>query len=128
MESRMILITIFAAAVAMFFCYIITLILGEGEELKLREMGYSDYGLTQTDADTVIKRCRSEDPELHKQILQCAYDTNPMIGADLYYSICQDVSYERLDAIKNIPYSKGDFYGYRRKCIATIQKTIFEEE
>lgn len=111
-----------ACATAM--CYVMTIIFGEGEDMKLREMGYEDYGMTREEADMIIKKCSHMNLDKSSEILNIAYETNPMIGPDLYYSIVQDVSYERLDAVKSIPYSKGDFYGYRRKAIAIIKEKV----
>jgi hypothetical protein len=97
------------------------------ERTNVRTKGYQDYGLTQSQVDKTLKYCMRNTAESNKILFDCAFDSNSTIGSDLFYSLSQDVSFERLDAIKAIPYSKGDFYGYRRLCVYLVNQCIQEK-
>jgi hypothetical protein len=93
--------------------------------MTYREKGYRDYGLNEQDVENVIRFCRKNTNESNKKVFECSFKANSAIGADLYYSLSQDVSFERLDAIKSIAYSKSDFYGYRRYCVFLLYKEMY---
>lgn len=93
--------------------------------MTIREKGYKDYGLNNDDVEKVIRYCKGNTEESNKKLFDCAFRANKAIGSDLYYSLSQDVSFERLDAIKSVAYSKSDFYGYRRYCVFLVYKEMY---
>lgn len=92
--------------------------------MTVRETKFEDYGLFKPQIEEVMKYCRKNTVESNAVVFNCAFETNEGVGADIFYSLTQDVSWERLDAIKTVMYGKGDFYAYRRKCMALIYKCI----
>ena len=91
--------------------------------LTIREKSYSDYGIADK-VDQIKRYCMQNSDESNAILFKCAFEANCMIGADLFYSLSQDVSWERLDAIKYVGYSKVDFYGYRRLCMYLVSQCI----
>lgn len=92
--------------------------------MRTRDTSYKDYQLNNDDVNNILLFCRQNTTESNNILFKCAFESNASIGADLFYSLSQDVSYERLDAIKSVSYPKNDFYGYRRKCIALIYQAV----
>lgn len=92
--------------------------------MRTRQKSYNDYGLIPGEEKIILERIRAE--KCHCIVLKAAVDTNEMIASELYYSIINQVSFEKLDAIRYIPVAKVDFYAYRRKCIALIRERLKE--
>lgn len=90
--------------------------------MKTREKSYSDYGFRQDEAKKLKEYCRSAQFNEHEKLLQSAINANKSIASELYYSIVRGISYDELIKIKHIPFSKTDFYGYQRRCLALFKK------
>ena len=92
--------------------------------MRTRNKGYSDYGFKPGEEKRLIQYCRSCEFDKSRQLLMAAIDSNSDLANDLYYSIVGNVSFDNLNMIKYIPASKGDFYGYRRKCLALVRDLL----
>lgn len=93
--------------------------------MRTRLKGYTDYGMTRSDVENVKKYCR-EHYHNKELFLRCARSVNPDIADILVYSVAMKRSFEICDARFGVPYGKGDFYGYRRKYIAEVHKSMKE--
>ena len=85
--------------------------------MKTRETGYKDYGFEQGEEKKLKEYCKNSGFSDHELLLNAAIETNPAIASDLYYTIVSGLSYESIDKVRYVPISKGDFYGYQRKCL-----------
>lgn len=87
--------------------------------MRIREKGYKDYGFFDDgEWEDVINYCRSPDFKEQSLLMDAAISTNPCIANELYESIInKNASYDKMMDKQYIPLPKGDFYGYRRKCI-----------
>lgn len=92
--------------------------------VRTREKSYIDYGFEPGEEKKIMEYCSDGHFSEHDLLLQSAISANPYIASDLYYSIVNGVSYESLEKIKQIPLSKPDFYGYRRKCLAIFRNWL----
>lgn len=92
--------------------------------MKIREMGYRDYGFDNGEEKRLKAYCRSSEFSEHKSLLDSAISSCPCIAPDLYYSIVGGVSYDDLIKIKCIPLPKADFYGYQRKCLSIFRNFL----
>lgn len=91
--------------------------------IRNRDRSYSEYGISEAESKEIIKYIRSgnmTDEEEHL-LLKSAIEANSSIFPDIYASIRSGISYENMTRIKNVPISKPDFYGYRRKAIAIFK-------
>lgn len=57
-------------------------------------------------------------------ILHAAEDANPSIANELFYSLVNGLSYDRMMKCKYIPLKRDDFYAYQRKCLATFRNFL----
>lgn len=89
--------------------------------MRIREMGYQDYGFDEAgerkESEKIMEYCRAPDFIYRKELIESAERANKSIADDIYYSIVKDLSYDDLVVKSDIPYSKTDFYAYRRKCL-----------
>ena len=92
--------------------------------MKTREKGYKDYGFDQGEEKRLKSYCCRTDFGEHKFLIDSAIASNPVIAADLYFSITGGVSYDDLTKIKYVPISKPDFYGYQRRCLAIFRNFL----
>lgn len=93
-------------------------------EMNTREMGYSDYGFDSGEEKLLKQYCRLETFSDYDTLLQSALSANPAIAGDLFYSLLNGLSYDSLIKIKYIPYSKGDFYAYQRRCLSVFRNFL----
>ena len=95
--------------------------------MRMREKGFDDYYIGQTELDRVRIYAQLNTPESRKVVWECAEEVNSEIAGELYYSLIKWMSYDRLCRAKEIPITKPSFLGYRRKCIALISQKIKNE-
>lgn len=94
--------------------------------MSVRDIGYKDYGINDNELANLLLSIRQDDK--NKIIfLNCCIQVKPEIADDLYYSLARGVSYDDLKCILSVPIPKVDFYGYRRKAVATY-RTIYNME
>ncbi len=84
--------------------------------MKTRDKSYDSYGLGEDDIERAYSECRR--PENFYLLFSAAQTANPDISVALAFSLAYNVSYDKLESWCYIPYSKGDFYAYRRKTLA----------
>lgn len=92
--------------------------------MRKREMGYQDYGFAPGEEEQLKEYCRKSDFTEHDILLQAAITSNPALAADLYYSLVNGLSFDRISNIKYIPIPKADFYGYQRNCLAIFMNLL----
>ena len=89
--------------------------------MKVRSAGYQHYGLDKQCAKEIIDECLSNGPFIDdsgNDILKAAADlSNVQISAEIYDSIRNGLSYEKISQKRYVPISKVDFYAYRRLCL-----------
>ena len=92
--------------------------------MRKREMSYREYGFEPEEERKLKEYCRSVDFNDNDMLLQAAVSSNPVIAADLYYSLVRGLSFDRLNDIRYIPIPKVDFYGYQRNCLAIFRNLL----
>ena len=94
--------------------------------MKIRETTYRDYGFEQGEQKKLLEYCRGPDFGVDDAYLmrQCAIAANGAIADQLYVSITQGISYDRLFLREYIPMPKQDFYGYRRLCLSIFRNFL----
>lgn len=91
---------------------------------RIRNTKYSDYGFRDGEEKLLKDYCRKEGFSDQETLLQSAISSNPAIAGDLFYSLLNGLSYDSLIKIKYIPYSKGDFYAYQRRCLSVFRNFL----
>lgn len=95
--------------------------------MATRTMGFDDYGLSNGEEKQVLEWLQKIHSTEERQVIyDLALDTKASIADDLVYSLVNGISYDKLCVVKNISYSKNDFYGYRRKLIFKIYKHVYK--
>lgn len=92
--------------------------------MKTREKGYTDYGFDCGEEKKLKEYCKNSEFREFDTLLQSAISSNPAIAGDLFYSLLNGLSYDSLEKIKYIPYSKGDFYAYQRRCLSVFRNFL----
>lgn len=90
--------------------------------MRTREKSYSNYGMTEDEADYVKSFCRNADEKQRKIIKYALSELQPYIAKIVYDSLVKGLSYEDICAKNYIYIGKGDFYGHRRKGMAAIKR------
>lgn len=90
--------------------------------MKIREMGYDDYGITPEEVQRITNLCRSADSFC--VLAKAAAMANKSIAALIIASLANNLSYDQLSTWVNIPYSSVDFYAYRRKTIVIMRDLL----
>lgn len=87
--------------------------------MKTRNTSYTDYGFQESEKESkrLKKYCCQPEFDEHVTLMQAAVSANASIAGDLFYSLRENLSYDEIERIKYIPISRGDFYGYQRKCL-----------
>ena len=94
--------------------------------MRVRERSYSDYGFNPGEERQLQEFCRRPDFAEDTLLLECAKKANTNIGGDLYFSLIRGLSWELLDKRTCQMYSKGDFYGYRRKTLGLFREALIK--
>ena len=92
--------------------------------MRTREKGYEKYGFEPGEEKRLKEYCKNEGFSDHDILLQSAISSNPQIAVDLFYSLINGISYDRLMTLKYIPIPKTDFYGYQRKCLSMFRNLL----
>lgn len=86
--------------------------------MKTRRTYYKDYGITDDEAKHLKKICRETEDQEEKDILwNAAQLANKCLARQIYKSLREKQSYEKVDEKDAIYISREDFYGYQRLCI-----------
>ena len=90
--------------------------------MRTRQKIYSDYGMSEEEVKYIKEFCQKSNDE-EKQIIKTALsELNPYIAPFIFYSLVDNLSYEKICAKNYLYIGKGDFYGHRRKGMAAIKR------
>ncbi len=93
---------------------------------------YADYGMTDEKVKGLLRECRSGKHGV--QVRTAAYKANPLIAEHIILSIMENKSYDALEIkmdlgeMERIPFSRNDFYGYRRYALAILNDMLAGKE
>lgn len=94
--------------------------------MRTRNKGLHHYGIDNETEHRLLEFCRTATSpaceEVSRELLNITHRVNESIWSELYISLLWGLSYDKLTIYRSINYSKNDFYGYRRKCIAELNK------
>lgn len=85
--------------------------------MRTRNKGYKDYGFEEKEANRLMEYCRKPEFIYRRELIESAERANSALADDIFYSIVKGLSYDSIAINSDIPYSKADFYAYRRKCL-----------
>ncbi len=93
--------------------------------MRVKEMTYDDYGITEEEQNELKNLCRKcNDEQIYLALCHSAWLSNKEIADDLVYSLINGLSYEKMCIIKHIPIGRNSFYAYRQRTIATFKIMI----
>lgn len=92
--------------------------------MRIRDAAWKHYGITKRERNIVEKFCTNPCERDKEIILNVAKSVNPIIAKEIYNSLVLGQSYTKQTARKYIPLGEKDFYGYRRKVVYELYKTI----
>lgn len=90
--------------------------------MRTREKSYEDYGMNEKEAMYILDFCRNATQEQKFLIKNALSELQPYIAPYVYFSLVDNLSYERMCQKDYIYMGKGDFYAYRRKGMAAIKR------
>ena len=82
------------------------------------------YGIGKDEAESLRKYCQSASIEEQAIILRYSYESNKQIYPDIFYSLVNGLSYDKLMKARYIPMNRNDFYGYQRKCLTMFREYL----
>ena len=87
----------------------------------MREKSLRDYGITAEDEEKLkIKVKNLSEIEREHLVYAALSSCDPLLAVSVIRSIEEGLSYDKLNKKQYIPALPDDFYGYRRKTIATF--------
>lgn len=86
--------------------------------MRIREMQWRDYGLTDKRVKELRKYCRDSDNI--SIVTQAAVFANPSLSGVIVESLTQGIGYVELSKKEYIPATGADFYAYRRRAVAVL--------
>lgn len=89
--------------------------------MKIRE---ENYGISKEEADSLRKYCQKANIDDQMKLLQYSFDSNPDISSDIYYSLVNGLSYDKMMKARYIPINRYDFYAYQRKCMSMFRQYL----
>ena len=92
--------------------------------MRARLMKFDDYGFSPREDKRLREFCRTPDFAECFLLIESAKRANADICNDLYYSLVEGVSYDKLDKAKSVPIPRPDFYGYQRKTLAIFKAAL----
>lgn len=92
--------------------------------MRIRDTVWVDYQITKERVKELLQYCReTKDLSLVEQAIR---ETNPSISELLRMSLVQRLSYDKIMCKTYIPMGMKDFYGYRRKALATLNRLLLK--
>lgn len=92
--------------------------MGREVQKRIRERGYSDYGLDKKRVREIMAHC--QEPENRGLVMRAAREANPAIAEHLAMSLMNKWSYDRILKQQWMCYGKTDFYAYRRRMVSIL--------
>lgn len=96
--------------------------------MRTREKSYYDYGITNDEVKYIKEFCRNADKGQQNLIRYALSDIQPYIAPYIFYSLINNISYDKICAKNYICICKDDFYAYRRKAIASIKESLIKNK
>lgn len=98
--------------------------------MRVREKGFLDYGISPEEEQKLLGYCRkastSAGADVSNKLFSITQEVNACISSELYISLVWGLSYDKISMFRDVQYSKVDFYGYRRMCLAELKKKMEE--
>lgn len=94
--------------------------------MRTRLMGFADYGFLPGEGERLREFCRMPDFAECFLLIESAKKANADICNDLYYSLVEGVSYDKLEFVKKVLIARNDFYAYQRKTLAIFKAALCE--
>lgn len=93
--------------------------------MRVRDTAWTDYQISKARVKELLQYCReTKDLSLVEKAIR---ETNPGISEVLRMSLIKGLSYDKIMMSKTyIPMGMKDFYGYRRKALATLNRLLLE--
>lgn len=88
----------------------------------IRDTYFSDYGMSDSDVDAVVNRCRNARGDDLDLILDVVNAVNPGIARFLFANLTVGVGYDTMSKSQYVPMKRSDFQGYRRKAIYCLSQ------
>lgn len=86
--------------------------------MRTRRTYYRNYGITTEEAERLKQICReTNDPEEKEILWNAALLANGALASQIYKSLREKKSFEKIDEKEYIPLNREDFYGYQRLCV-----------
>lgn len=97
--------------------------------MRTRCASYNDYGITDGECKDLLELCRNADSKKELLLLQATQESNDIFASILFYSLRNDVSFQRMEmAMGKQPIEPIDFYAYRRKALYLFKEKLMENE
>ena len=90
--------------------------------MRTREKSYEDYGISEKEVMYILDFCRNATQDQKFLIKNALSELQPYIAPYVYFSLVDNLSYERMCQKDYIYMGKVDFYAYRRKGMAAIKR------
>lgn len=92
--------------------------------MRVRDTAWIDYQISRARVKELLQYCReTKDLSLVEKAIR---ETNPSISELLRMNLVQRLSYDKIMIKAYIPIGEKDFYGYRRKALATLNRLLLE--
>lgn len=85
-------------------------------------MGWGDYGLDKQRVKEICMCCKL--PDNYNLVKSAAIEVNLLLFDLLTINLTNGISYAKLKKDYMIPVGEKDFYGYRKRLIAILDKKI----
>lgn len=99
--------------------------------MKLRNKGYNDHGISDTEIAEILEIIRSEDIRIAERAGRMLFKAaltvckSTVIAKQVWMSWECGLSFDKIDTAMTIPMSKVDFYAYRRATLAEFKKLYY---
>lgn len=92
--------------------------------MRVRDTAWTDYQISRARVKELLQYCR--DTKNLSIVEKAIRETNPSISELLRMNLVQRLSYDKIMIKVYIPIGEKDFYGYRRKALATLNRLLLE--
>ena len=92
--------------------------------MRVRNTTWVDYQISRARVKELLQYCR--DTKNLSIVEKAIRETNPSISELLRMNLVQRLSYDKIMIKAYIPIGEKDFYGYRRKALATLNRLLLE--
>lgn len=92
--------------------------------MRVRDTAWIDYQISRARVKELLQYCR--DTKNLSIVEKAIRETNPSISELLRMNLVQRLSYDKIMIKAYIPIGEKDFYGYRRKALATLNRLLLE--